>query len=50
MKELYILLMAVVFAFSIHAQDNTSIPLVGTCLNPDEGTIEFLFDLNAKRI
>lgn len=48
MKKLYILLMAVVFAFSIHAQDNTSIPLVGTCLNPDEGTIEFLFDLNAN--
>ena len=47
MKKVYILILSCVFAFYAQAQNpNNSHALKGTCLNPDEGTIDFIFDLN----
>lgn len=47
MKKLYLFSFCLLFTVCLLAQDEkTSIPLKGTCLNPDDGTIDFIFDLN----
>jgi len=47
MKKLYLLSTFILMAFIVLAQSTTnSIGLAGSCLNPDEGTIDFIFDLS----
>lgn len=47
MKKFYFLTVLSLIAFCLGAQNpNNSHALAGTCLNPDNGTISFIFDLN----
>lgn len=48
MKKFYLLLTLMIVVLNTQAQDlpPSSVALKGTCLNADEGTIDFLFDLN----
>jgi hypothetical protein len=46
MKKLYFFLTAFLFAFNMQAQDVNTYSLEGTCLNPDDGTIDIVIDMN----
>lgn len=49
MKKIYLLAMISLASMSLQAQEiETSSAMKGTCINPDEGTIEFIFDLNVN--
>jgi hypothetical protein len=51
MKKIYLFLSLCFLAFNVHAQDpdpELSLPLIGSCLNPDDGTVSFIFDLSSN--
>ncbi len=48
MKKNYLFFLFAMTSFCLQAQEVTSSALLGTCINPDEGTIEFVFDLNVR--
>lgn len=49
MKKIYLFQLLILIAMGLHAQNpSTTSAMLGSCINPDEGTIDIIFDLNVN--